>query len=224
MTALLVVGVMILLVAADVVVVHLRKRRGGWAATEVVPMRTPRPPHALFLHPAHSWVCLHSDGTLRVGIDDFLADALGKIDEVQVPPPGTRVERGAPLITLRVGKRRMTVPAPAAGEVVGENALVSGAPRTVSSDPYGLGWVCSLETRDQKEAIGPLHVGSGAASFLHAELERLTDFLTMRHGAKTQGALLLADGGLPLRGAVGDLDDEGFGAFSRQFLAAGEAR
>jgi len=217
MTALLVIAMVVILITFDVLVIARRRKRGQVVAHEpLLAMRPPQPPYGLFIDHRHGWVRLHADGSLRVGIDDFLADAVGAIDEITVLPVGTKVERGQTLLTLRMGQRKLKVAAPAAGEVVAVNHEAVDSPRTVSADPYGLGWVVGLWARDQKEAITPLQVGSGAVAHLKAEFQRLIDFLTTSTSAA--GAPVLADGGLPLRGAVKELDEQAWRSFQQQFL------
>jgi glycine cleavage system H protein len=220
MTALLVVLTILALLAVDLVVVALRRRRASpQAAAGLHPMRDPQPPFGLFIDPAHSWLRITTDGTLRIGIDDFLAEALGEVEEVQAPTLGTKVKRGDPLLTFRTHGRRLTVRSPASGEVVAVNQSVRTRPETLLHDPYGLGWVVALWTRDHKEAIAPLQIGYGAAAFLRKELTRFVDFLS----AQTAGGVALAaDGGLPRRGVIGDLAPGALEAFEAQFLCQRE--
>lgn len=177
-------------------------------------MRPPRPPFGSFIDTGHSWLRLMPNGTLRIGIDDFLAEALGSVDGVQLPTPGQTIERGAPLITLRLGDEQLVVRSPISGEVMQHNPTAQQSPKTITADPYGLGWLVALRTQDHKEAIKPLHVGNGAIGFLRRELARLGDYFVSRAAE----APLLADGGLPLRGAVGQLDKDGLESFTTTFL------
>jgi hypothetical protein len=101
--------------------------------------------------------------------------------------------------------------------VVAVNDHVAAQPWTVSRDPYGVGWVVSLWSRDQHEAIKPLRIGSAAAAFLRAEMQRLADFLTPAGTLAT--VPLLADGGIPRKGAVSALDEGRWDAFQQEFLS-----
>ena len=62
---------------------------------------------------------------------------------------------------------------PAPGEVVAVNSRTLEQPWTVTRDPYGVGWVLGLWTRDHNEAIKPLRIGSAATAFLRQEMQRL---------------------------------------------------
>lgn len=188
------------------------------SAPQEAAIRAPAPPADLFLDGRHAWVRLSADGTLRVGVDELLGALIGKIDRVEMlSGEGTRVDRGGPLLVLHRGGRKLTVPAPAGGELAGINGLLADNPQLVVDDPYGLGWVAAVRPRDHKEALAPLHVGNGAAGLLRAGLERIADFLVQR-AAGTGASPLLADGGVPRRGALAELDDEGWRAFQERFL------
>lgn len=207
--------VIVLVLAVVLVELWRRSRRPAPRPAPRTALRVPRPPADLFIDDNHTWVRLGADGALRLGVDDWLTELLGQVDRVELPEPGARVERGDPLLVLHLGPRQLSVPSPVAGELAGSNPLVRDNPRVVVDDPYGLGWVVALRPRDHKEALFPLHVGNGAAGRLRAELERVVDFFS---GLVPGSAPLLADGGVPRRGALAELDDAGWEAFQRQFL------
>jgi glycine cleavage system H protein len=217
MTALLVILTIVIAVGLDIALMAYRRRRGT-APEAVAPraMLEPRPPQGVFLDPAHSWVRITTEGTLRVGIDEFLVEALGEVEAVRVPTRGTRVRRGDPLITLRARGRELVVPAPANGEVMTMNDRVLASPYLLARDPYGIGWVVGLWTPDHQEAIRPLRIGAAAVGFLRAEMRRLVDFLNGLNMPQT--APVLADGGLPMRGALRSLDGDAWKAFQDEFL------
>lgn len=218
MTPLLVLLTILAAMGVDAILVARRKRRLPEARPAPVPMRLPEPPQGVFLDPAHTWLRITTDGRLRVGVDDFLTEALGGVTAVTAPRAGTAVSRGEPLVTLSLANgRALTLPSPADGEVVSTNAKVLDDPNALVRDPYGAGWVVSLFTRDHHAAIEPLKIGSAATSFLRKELHRLAEFLS----AGNAPALVAADGGTPLRGAVASLDEARLAAFAGEFLAAG---
>jgi len=218
MTAILVILTILVFIGVDAVVMAVRRRHAPALVLQpITPMLEPRPPQGIFLDPHHSWVRITADGTLRVGIDDFLAEAVGDVDAVEAPPRGTQIKRGEPLLKLRVKGKTLVVPAPSSGEVVAVNEHVASQPWTVNRDPYGVGWVVALWSRDQHEAIKPLRIGSAATAFLRREMQRLADFLTPTGTLAT--VPLLADGGIPRRGALNALDAARWEAFQEEFLS-----
>jgi glycine cleavage system H protein len=219
MTVLFVVATILLVILVEALVLRSRRHRAGAPADLPAAMRPPHPPHGLFLDPAHAWVRLGADGSLRVGADDFVAEALGRVEAVEPAPLGSKLERGAPLATFRLaGGRRVTLRAPADGEVVAVNATALESPDAVTSDPYGVGWLVALWPRDHKQAIAPLFLGAGAAAFARQELQRLAEFFGGARAA--DGALVMADGGVPVRGAVATLSETELERFEREFLAS----
>lgn len=217
MTAILVVLTILAFVGVDAVVMAFRRRRAAVpAALPVTAMLEPQPPQGIFLDPKHSWVRITTDGTLRVGIDDFLSEALGEVEAIEAPPRGTQVKRGDPFLKIKAGNRSLVVAAPAPGEVVAVNDHAITQPWTVARDPYSVGWIVALWTRDHHEAIKPLRIGSAATAFLRQEMQRLADFLTPTGMLTT--VPLLADGGVPRRGALSAVDDDRWDAFQKEFL------
>ena len=222
MAAILVILTIVVFLGIDALVLAMRRRRASAPAlVPIRPMLEPRPPQGIFVDRSHSWVRITTEGTLRIGIDDFLAEALGEVEAVVAPARGSQVLRGEPLLRLRVKGKEVVIPAPASGEVVTINDHVLAEPWAISRDPYGIGWVVSLWTRDHHEAIRPLRIGSAAAAFLRQEVQRLADFLTPV--GVPAGVQVLADGGVPGKGVVGALDEARLAEFQQEFLSsAGE--
>ncbi len=219
MVALLVILTIVVALAVDSWVLA-RERRTAAVPTQapLVAMKVPQPPQGIFLDAAHTWLRITSDGRLRVGIDDFLAEAVGQVEKVEVPAQGTTIERGSPLFTLFVKGRKLVVPSPAAGTVMSANDKALRDPSAVVRDPYGAGWVASLWTRDHHAAISPLRIGAAATHFLREELHRLADFMVPARVHAT--VPVMADGGLPGKGAAANLDDESWQTFAREFVNA----
>jgi glycine cleavage system H lipoate-binding protein len=218
MVALLVILTIVIALAVDsLVLARQRQAAVAQAPLPVVAMKVPQPPQGVFLDSAHTWLRITSDGRLRVGIDDFLAEAVGPVDRVELPPQGSTVERGDPLFTLFVKGRMLVVPSPASGTLMSANDKALRDPSSLSRDPYGSGWVASLWTRDHHAAITPLRIGAAATHFLRDELHRLADFMVPSRSHAT--VPVMADGGLPGKGSVASLDAEAWGAFARQFVS-----
>jgi glycine cleavage system H protein len=216
MTTLLVIGTILIAVIVDVLLVAWRRRSRGRAPEVVTPMREPVIPHGMFLADGHAWARLTTEGALRVGVDDLIAQAMGAVEGIVAAPAGSEVQRGDPLFKVRVGGRELAIAAPVSGRVMSRNENLIDKPWLMPRDPYGAGWAVALWCRDIKQALAPLRIGAGASAYLREELGRLADFLA----AATSGGAVraLADGGLPRQGALQILDDRGWRAFGDTFL------
>lgn len=195
-------------------------RRRGEPVAAPLPTRAFTPvgvPLGVFLHPGHSWAGLKISGEMRLGIDEFLAQALGRVDRVDLPKVGTRVERGKPLGSLWSHSRTLPVISPVTGTVVGVNQSLKRSSLPIDNDPYGAGWLAVVLPSDQRQAVSDLVVGADAARWLRRETQRFVDFIARRAAPGPIG-VVLADGAHPVVGAAASLDNDGWGRFKREFV------
>ncbi len=93
----------------------------------------------------HEWAA--ADGTrVRVGITDFAQDQLGDVVFVGLPEPGTTVTAGEPLGEVESTKSVSDIYSPVSGTVVERNSEVEQSPELVNEDPYGRGWLVTIES------------------------------------------------------------------------------
>ena len=217
MTAILVILMVVAFFAIDALKLYIKRRRGEAPAAE--PIRTfsaIRFPRGLFLAANHSWARLTELGEMKVGMDELLTQALGKIDEVEVMPVGTSLAKGDTLaVVTRLG-HKFQVTSPVDGTVVAANDNAENNPETVGQDPYGQGWLATVWPVEHNEAVRDMKVGDRAATWLGREVQRFTDFLTARTSPELVGALA-ADGAHPVLGAACSLDSEGWELFETEF-------
>lgn len=93
----------------------------------------------------HEWVREGNTATVRVGITDYAADALGDIVYVSLPTVGQEVAAGDACGELESTKSVSEVFSPVAGVVSAVNDYLADTPETVNSDPYGAGWLFEIE-------------------------------------------------------------------------------
>ena len=96
----------------------------------------------------HEWVRTEDGGRIRIGITDYAQDALGDVVFVQLPEPGAKVEAGGSFSEVESTKSVSDIYAPVAGTVVEVNNELSDAPQRLNEDPYGEGWICTIEPSD----------------------------------------------------------------------------
>jgi glycine cleavage system H protein len=105
----------------------------------------------------HEWVRV--EGNLaRIGITDYAQDALGDVVFVQVPDTGTTVGVGDTVSEVESTKSVSEIYAPVAGSVAEVNADLGDAPERLNDDPYGDGWICTIEVSDPSQLEGLLDV------------------------------------------------------------------
>ena len=99
-------------------------------------------PEGLGYTAEHEWFRA-ADGT--VGITDHAQHALGDVVYVELPVPGTVLERGQPFGTVESVKSVSDLYAPVSGTVTAVNADLASQPELVNHDPYGAGWMLRVE-------------------------------------------------------------------------------
>jgi glycine cleavage system H protein len=95
----------------------------------------------------HEWVRLDGQRA-RVGITDFAQDALGDVVYVDLPEVGARVEADQPLGEVESTKSVSDVFSPVSGSIAERNPLVDDRPELVNEQPYGDGWLVSIDVDD----------------------------------------------------------------------------
>lgn len=84
------------------------------------------------------------DGRVVVGISDFAQQQLGDIVFVELPEPGTSIEKGSTFGVVESVKAVADLYAPATGEVVERNDELAERPELVNEDCYGDGWLIAI--------------------------------------------------------------------------------
>lgn len=98
----------------------------------------------------HEWVRVEG-GTVRIGITDYAQDALGDVVFVQVPETGSIVDAGAAVSEVESTKSVSEIYAPVSGAVLDVNVELGDAPQRINEDPYGEGWICTLEVTEETQ-------------------------------------------------------------------------
>ncbi|HOC25495.1 MAG: Glycine cleavage system H protein [bacterium ADurb.Bin431] len=100
-------------------------------------------PEDLLYTNEHEWVRVEGDVAV-VGITDYAQGELGDVVFVELPAVGTAVKQADAFGTIEAVKAVSDLFAPASGEVVEVNPLLTDAPETVNKDPYGEGWMVKV--------------------------------------------------------------------------------
>ncbi len=96
----------------------------------------------------HEWVRPGPGTSVRVGITDFAAEALGDVVYVSLPQVGEEVALDDACAEVESTKSVSDVYSPASGVITSVNDLLNAAPETINKDPYGEGWLFELELAD----------------------------------------------------------------------------
>lgn len=165
-----------------------------------------------YYHPKHLWVSPSSgeeDGA-RVGIDDFSARLIGRIDRASVPAVGVAVKENSVCFLLHSGPRTVRLVSPATGVVKAVNPKLAANPSVLNDDPYSEGWVFSLRLKG--DAVKGLYHENVARKWFESEVERLQRVFSSDLG------MMATDGGEAIRDISSRLSDAQWEKIVGQFL------
>lgn len=99
----------------------------------------------------HEWVRLEADGTVFFGITAFAQEALGDIVYVTMPAAGESLTAGAPCGEVESTKSVSDIYSPLDGVVISRNDKLDSTPESINADPYGAGWMVSMQPNDPEQ-------------------------------------------------------------------------
>lgn len=95
----------------------------------------------------HVW--LRRDGDdVTIGVTEKVSRILTWVNAVTLPAPGSRMRAGEDLAGIDSQKADISVPAPAALEVVAVNDALRAEPMLVRMEPRGRGWLVAAVLDD----------------------------------------------------------------------------
>jgi len=170
-------------------------------------------PEGLAYHPGHTWAHATTGNLAEVGVDDFAAKLLGRVDEVRLPAVGATVEQGRPAWTVVVGGKAVEMLSPVSGEVVAVN---QAAASKLADDPFGSGWLVKVESPSLKANLKNLLSGSLAKVWTEQSVDALFARANMPLGA------MAADGGAPVSGMARNIDAEHWDEIAKECFLTNE--
>jgi len=99
----------------------------------------------------HEWIRPQPGSKGKMGLTDYAQYSLGDITFVGLPAPGTQVEQFKKMGEIEAVKAVSDVFSPVTGQVLEINQAVIDKPQLVNQDPYGNGWLVSLEISQPAE-------------------------------------------------------------------------
>ena len=95
----------------------------------------------------HEWIRVEGSRA-TIGITDYAQDALGDVVFVDLPEVGASVEAAGSISEVESTKSVSDIYAPVSGTIAEVNADLADAPERLNDDPYGEGWICTIQLSD----------------------------------------------------------------------------
>jgi glycine cleavage system H protein len=177
-------------------------------------------PEGLYFNRNHTWTYLETNGTAKIGVDDFLLHVTGEVRVNPIYTHGDKIKKGDLILMADHSGKVLRIYSPVSGEVIGTNPLLDENPAAVIDDPYGKGWIYKVKPTNWKAETGSLFIGGEAVEWTKRELDKLRDFLagSMKKLTPEMSMVALQDGGEIIDRPLSELPDEVWQDFQKSFL------
>jgi glycine cleavage system H lipoate-binding protein/ABC-type phosphate transport system substrate-binding protein len=177
-------------------------------------------PKGLYYDKTHTWTFMEKDGTVRVGIDDFLQHITGTLTKIKMKEPGEKVRKGEKILTLIRNGKQLNIYAPVSGTIREQNHRLLTDSSIVNSSPYSDGWVYMIEPKNWTRETEFLFMGEKYKEWLRDEFNRLKDFFTVSVVSDNSlyQQIVLQDGGELSDNVLADLSPEVWENFQTGFI------
>ena len=169
-------------------------------------------PDNLRYHPGHTWALSESPNLVRIGMDDFATKLTGKAEQVNLPQRGQWIRQGQKVWSIVRNGVKVDMVSPIEGSVSDINEAVVSDPSLIGKDPYGEGWMVTVQSPDAKTNLRNLLGGALARWWTEESSLRLQRVMPNALGALAQ------DGGVALDDLASTLPNELWAKVAREFF------
>ena len=170
-------------------------------------------PENVRYHAGHTWALSESRELVRVGIDDFASKLIGKIDSISLPQRGRWVRQGQKIWTIFRDGKSVDMVSPIEGTVSDVNEAVVKDPELARKDPYGEGWLVTVQAPDSKINFRNLLGGALARMWTEDSALRLRKRMPI-----AMSAALAQDGGVAVDDVSAHLPNEDWATLTKEFF------
>ncbi len=171
-----------------------------------------RVPENLRYHPGHTWALSESPNLVRVGMDDFASKLIGKVERIALPQRGQWIRQGQKMATIYRDGAVVDIVSPIEGSIADVNDSVSADPKLTQNDPYGEGWLVTVQSPDAKTNFRNLLGGTLARWWTEESAGRLQRKMPMLAGALAQ------DGGIAMGNLTDQIPDKEWAEIAKEFF------
>jgi glycine cleavage system H protein len=150
-------------------------------------------PDNLRYHPGHTWAAAEGPTRVRIGIDDLAAKLAGDVEKIEIPERGRWIRQGPKIIAMHRDGREIDLVSPMEGEIVDVNEFALRNPKEASADPYGNGWLLTVNAPDAKTNFRNLLGGALARRWMDDAAARLRTLIPASLATAQEGGVAVDD-------------------------------
>jgi len=177
-------------------------------------------PKGLYFDKTHTWAYMKKDGSVKIGIDDFLLHITGPITRIEMKNSGQEVKKGERLLTIIQKGKQLNIYSPISGTIKAQNESLISNSSLLNSAPYEGGWVYTIEPTNWLLEIQFLTMAEKYKTWLTDEFSRLKDFFAtvVKTDSPEYALIVLQDGGALKDNVLADLGPEIWEDFQTKFI------
>lgn len=145
-------------------------------------------------------------------MDDFASKLTGKIESIALPQRGQWIRQGQKVWSVTRNGKMLDMVSPIEGSVSDINEAVLTDPTLATKDPYGEGWLVTVQSPDAKTNFRNLLGGALARWWTEESSMRLQRMMPATLGALAQ------DGGVAVDDVAGQIPEEQWTKITREFF------
>ncbi len=170
-------------------------------------------PENLRYHPGHTWALSESPNLVRVGMDDFASKLTGTLDSITLPQRGQWIRQGQKMCTIHRDGSAVDMVSPIEGTVSDINEDVVRNPKLALGDPYGEGWLLTVQAPDAKINFRNLLGGPLARWWTEESASRLQRRMPM-----AMAGAMAQDGGVAVDNISVHIPDQEWLTLAKEFF------
>jgi glycine cleavage system H lipoate-binding protein len=177
-------------------------------------------PAGLLFDKSHTWAFMEKDGSVRVGIDDFLQHLTGSITRLRMKSPGEKVRKGDHIISLIQKGKQLEISSPVSGTIRAINEALVGNPSAINNAPYNEGWVYIIDPDNWLKESRIMNMAGRYTEWIRGEFTRMKDFIASLPGVNEVrlAHVVLQDGGELREGLMEEFGPEVWEEFQLRFI------
>src|SRR5271169_2263904 len=164
-------------------------------------------------HPGHTWALSESPNLVRVGMDDFASKLTGRVESISLPQRGQWIRQGQKMCTLHRDGAAVDMVSPIEGTVSDINQALVKDPKLALNDPYGEGWLVTVQAPDAKTSFRNLLGGALARWWTEESASRL-----QRRMPLAFAGALAQDGGVAVNDLSTQIPDQEWLPLAKEFF------
>ena len=177
-------------------------------------------PAGILYGKSHTWAFMEKNGTLTLGIDDFLQHVTGTVSRVTLRAAGEKIRRGERLASVIRRGRQLDIISPVSGTIISRNEKLTGDTDLLRSSPYAEGWIYGIEPENWLNESRLMTAATKYREQIAEEFARLKDFLATVTGANDVRLthVVLQDGGELKEGLLDEFGPEVWEEYQIRFM------